>query len=58
MISEKRGNLDEPSVAAVLRDEATPAVALEVITKEVRAVPFFEALMGEAGVLGEVVVKP
>jgi hypothetical protein len=44
--------------AAVLRDEATPAVALEVITNEVRAVPFFEALMREAGVLGEVVVKP
>lgn len=44
--------------AAVLRDEATPAVALEVITNEARAVPFFEALMREAGVLGEVVVKP
>jgi hypothetical protein len=44
--------------AAVLQDKATPAVALEVITNEVRAVPFFKSLMQETGLVGDVVVKP
>jgi len=43
--------------AAVIRDEATPAVGLEVITNEARAVPFFELLMREVGLVGDVIVK-
>jgi hypothetical protein len=44
--------------AAVIRDPATPAVGLEVITNEARAAAYFEALMKEAGVPGRVTVSP
>jgi hypothetical protein len=44
--------------AAVIRDPASPAIALEVITNEPRAVPFFESLLQEMGIPGEVVVRP
>jgi len=44
--------------AAVLRDPASPAVALEVITNEARAVPFFESVLKELGIPGQVVVIP
>jgi len=44
--------------AAVIRDPATPAVGLEVITNEARAVPYFEALMKEAGVPGRITLSP
>jgi restriction endonuclease fold toxin 2 of polymorphic toxin system len=43
---------------AVIRDPASPAIALEVITNEPRAVPFFESLLQEMGIPGEVVVRP
>jgi hypothetical protein len=44
--------------AAVLRDPSSPAIALEVITNEPRAVAFFESLLKELGITGEVVVRP
>jgi hypothetical protein len=44
--------------AAVIRDLRSPTVALEVITNDSRAVPFFEALLRELGIPGEVVVRP
>jgi hypothetical protein len=42
--------------AAVLRDPTTPAIGLEVILNDARAVPFFEALMRELGIPGRIVV--
>jgi hypothetical protein len=42
--------------AAVLKDPATPAVELEVILNDARAVPFFEALMREVGISGRIIV--
>ncbi len=44
--------------AAVISDPATPAVGLEVIVNDVRAFPFFEALLAEFGIPGRVVLKP
>ncbi|WP_146210212.1 restriction endonuclease fold toxin-2 domain-containing protein [Vitiosangium sp. GDMCC 1.1324] len=44
--------------AAVILDPATPVVALELITNEARALPYFEALLVEAEVPGRVVVRP
>lgn len=44
--------------AAAIRDPASPAIALEVITNESRAVPFFESLLRELGIPGNVVVRP
>jgi hypothetical protein len=44
--------------AAVILDPATPAVGLEVIVNDARAVSFFEALLAEFGIPGRVVVKP
>jgi hypothetical protein len=44
--------------AAVIRDPASPAVALEVITNDARAVPFFESVLAELGIPGNVVVRP
>jgi hypothetical protein len=43
--------------AAVIRDPVTPAVGLEVIVNDARAVLFFESLMSELGIPGRVVVK-
>jgi hypothetical protein len=42
--------------AAILKDPATPAVGLEIILNEARAVPFFEGLMRELGIPGRIVV--
>jgi hypothetical protein len=44
--------------AAVIADPATPAVALEVIVNDARAVPFFRALLEALNISGEVIVKP
>ncbi|HSP79055.1 MAG TPA: restriction endonuclease fold toxin-2 domain-containing protein [Myxococcaceae bacterium] len=43
--------------AAILKDPDTPAVGLEVITNEARAVPFFESILQELGIPGRVVVR-
>ncbi|MGZ3459375.1 MAG: restriction endonuclease fold toxin-2 domain-containing protein [Archangium sp.] len=43
--------------AAILKDPATPAVGLEIILNDARAVPFFEALMKELGIPGRIVVS-
>jgi hypothetical protein len=43
--------------AAVISDPATPAIGLEVIVNDARAVPFFEALLAEFGIPGQVVIK-
>ncbi|WP_407653817.1 hypothetical protein [Archangium lipolyticum] len=43
--------------AAVILDPATPAVGLEVIVNDARALPFFRELMSELGIPGRVVVK-
>jgi hypothetical protein len=42
--------------AAILRDPTTPAVGLEVILNDARAVPFFEKIMRELGIPGRIVV--
>jgi hypothetical protein len=44
--------------AAVLADAGTPAVGLEVIVNDARAVPFFEGLLRTLGIPGEVLVRP
>lgn len=44
--------------AAVIADTSTPAVALEVIVNEARAVPFFEGLLRTLRIPGEVIVRP
>ena len=44
--------------AAVINDPRTPAVALDVIVNESRAVTFFEALLKRFNIPGEVLVRP
>jgi hypothetical protein len=44
--------------AAVIKDPDTPVMGLEVIVNDGRAVPFFEALLRQFGIPGEVVVRP
>lgn len=44
--------------AAVIADAGTPAVGLEVIVNDARAVPFFEGLLRMLGIPGEVLVRP
>jgi hypothetical protein len=44
--------------AAVIKDPRTPAVALEVITNDARAAPFFESLLKHHDIPGQVVVRP
>jgi len=44
--------------AAVIGDSSNPARALEVITNDPRAVPFFEGLLTKYGIPGRVVVVP
>jgi hypothetical protein len=44
--------------AAIIRDPKSPAIALEVITNDPKAVPFFESLLRELKIPGEVVVRP
>jgi hypothetical protein len=46
------------SYAAVIADGTTPAVAMEVVINDARALPFFERLLRALGIPGEVVVKP
>ncbi|QRN98349.1 hypothetical protein JRI60_04610 [Archangium violaceum] len=43
--------------AAVIKDPNTPAVALEVITNDARAVPLFQSLLDLFGIPGRVVVR-
>jgi predicted nucleotide-binding protein (sugar kinase/HSP70/actin superfamily) len=43
--------------AAVLKDPTTPAVGLEIILNDARAVPFFESLMRELGIPGRIAVS-
>lgn len=42
--------------AAILKDPTTPAVGLEIIVNDARAVPFFESLMRELGIPGRIIV--
>jgi len=44
--------------AAVIKDPSTPAVALEVVVNDARAVPFFESLLKRFNIPGEVIVRP
>lgn len=44
--------------AAVIGDPVTPAVGLEVVVNDSRAVAFFESLLREFGIPGRVVVRP
>jgi RHS repeat-associated protein len=44
--------------AAVINDGSTPFTSLRVVTNSNAAVPYFENLMSESGVPGEVVVRP
>lgn len=44
--------------AAVIKDPDTPAIALEVIVNDGRAVPFFESLLQRFSIPGEVIVRP
>lgn len=44
--------------AAIIAAPDTPVVALEVITNDVRAVPFLESLLRSWGIPGEVLVRP
>lgn len=43
--------------AAVLKDPTTPAVGLEVILNDARAIPFFESLMKGLGIPGRIVIS-
>lgn len=43
--------------AAVILDPATPAVGLEVIVNDARALPYFQSLLSELGIPGRVVVR-
>lgn len=43
--------------AAVIHDAQTPVEALEVITNDSRAIPFFEDLLQKYGIPGRVVIK-
>ena len=43
--------------AAVIMDPRTPAVALEVVTNDARAVPLFESLLRSFNIPGEVLVR-
>ncbi len=44
--------------AAIIRDPNSPAIALEVITNDARAVPFFRSLLQDLRIPGEVIVSP
>lgn len=44
--------------AEVISDPLTPAVGLEVITNDARAIPFFEELLRELGIPGRVITPP
>jgi len=44
--------------AAIISDTNTPAVALEVIVNDARAVPYFEGLLRSWGIPGEILVRP
>lgn len=57
MIREKE-RIQLKRYAAVIGDPETPAVGLEIIVNDARAAPFFELLMHELGIPGQVVVRP
>jgi len=44
--------------AAVVRDVSNPVVGLEVIVSDAKAAPFFERLMAQFSIPGQVVVRP
>ncbi|WP_224244670.1 restriction endonuclease fold toxin-2 domain-containing protein [Hyalangium gracile] len=44
--------------AAIIADTSTPAVGLQVILNDARAVPFFERLLRTLGIPGEVLIQP
>jgi len=44
--------------AAVIHDPRTPVVGLEVIVNDARVVPYFEQMMKQLGIPGQVVVSP
>jgi hypothetical protein len=44
--------------AAVINDPTTPAVGLEVVVNDSRAVTFFQALLRQFNLPGEVLVRP
>lgn len=44
--------------ASVINDPQTPAVALEVVINDSRAVPFFETLLRQFEIPGKVIVRP
>ncbi|HEY0093920.1 MAG TPA: restriction endonuclease fold toxin-2 domain-containing protein [Archangium sp.] len=44
--------------AAVIKDPNNPIVALEVIVNDERTVPFFQSLLMQFGIPGEVLVRP
>lgn len=43
--------------AAVIRDPNTPAMALEVVINDARAVAYFEGILNELGIPGHVIVR-
>ncbi|PTL76474.1 restriction endonuclease fold toxin-2 domain-containing protein [Vitiosangium sp. GDMCC 1.1324] len=54
----RKKELDQFSrYSAILNDPTTPAVGLEIILNDARAVPFFESLMLELGIPGRIVVN-
>jgi len=44
--------------AAVIRDASNPVVGLEVIVNDARAVPYFESLLKQFSIPGQVIVSP
>jgi hypothetical protein len=57
MIREKE-RIQLKRYAAVIGDPETPVVGLEIIVNDARAAPFFELLMRELSIPGQVVVRP
>jgi hypothetical protein len=55
MINEVREELRK--LSQILRDESNPLESLRIITNNAKAKPFFEALMLEYGIPGEIVVR-
>ncbi len=57
MIREKE-RIQLKRYAAVIGEPETPVVGLEIIVNDARAAPFFELLMRELSIPGQVVVRP
>ena len=56
ILEQERGQFRR--YAAVIADPKTPAAALEVIVNDAQAKPYFEALLKQFSIPGNVVVKP